>query len=163
MSSGNMANNKIYFKEIIKKMPPNPADSWYYIDFPENAHESFGKRGFIKVKGHINEKPFKSNLFPKGNGFHAMTLPLKLQKELGVKLNEEISVSLEEDFEERIIPMPVELQETIDFDEEFAVLYQQLSASKQKDYRTWIGSAKQTETRIKRIVELAERLRKQQK
>lgn len=158
-----MPSKIIHFKEIIRKMPPNPAGSWNYIDFPENVHELFGKKGFVKVKGYINNKAFKSNLFPKGNGFHAMTLPLKLQKELGVKLNEEISVSIEEDFEERIIPMPVELQEAIDFDEEFATLYQQLSASKQKDYRLWISSAKQTETRIKRVVELAERLRKPQK
>ncbi|WP_421771395.1 YdeI/OmpD-associated family protein [Emticicia sp.] len=158
-----MPNKVIHFKEIIKKMPPNPAGSWHYVDFPENAHDIFGKKGFIKVKGSINDKPFKSNLFPKGNGFHAMTLPLKLQKELGVKLHDEISVALEEDFEERIISMPIELQEAIDFDEEFATLFQQLSASKQKDYRHWIDSAKQTETRIKRVVELAERLRKTNK
>ncbi len=144
-------------------MPPNPAGSWHYVDFPEDAFEIFGKKGFIKVKGGINDKPFKSNLFPKGNGFHAMSLPLKLQKELGVKLHDEISITIEEDFVERIVSMPIELQEAIDFDEEFATLFQQLSASKQKDYRLWIGSAKQTETRIKRVVELAERLRKPNK
>ena len=76
-----MPSKVIHFKEIIQKMPPSTMGSWHYIDFPEDAYEVFGKRNFIKVKGFINEKPFKSNLFPKGNGLHAITIPLKLQKE----------------------------------------------------------------------------------
>ncbi len=153
----------VHFKEIIKKMPPNPAGSWHYFDFPENAYEIFGKRGFVKVKGSINNKPFKSNLFPKGNGLHAITIPLKLQKELRVKLNDVITVSLEEDFEERIVEMPAELQEAIDFDDEMAALFNALSPSNQKNYKVWINGGKQIETRIKRVVELFERLRKKQK
>ena len=158
-----MSSKIVHFKEIIKKMPPNPAGSWYYINFPENAYEIFGKRGFVKVQGTINNKPFKSNLFPKGNGFHAITIPLKLQKELRVKLNDEINVSLEEDFEERMVLMPTELQEAIDFDDEIAALFNALSPSNQKNYKVWINSGKQVETRIKRVVELFERLRKRQK
>ncbi|AFK04786.1 protein of unknown function DUF1905 [Emticicia oligotrophica DSM 17448] len=155
-----MSNKVIVFREVIKKMPPNPAGSWHYVDFHEDAFEIFGKRGFIKVKGLINNKPFKSNLFPKGAGQHALTLPIKLQKDLGIKLHDEILISLEEDFEERIVPMPTELQEALDFDEEMTSLYNQLSASRQKDYRRWIDSGKLPETRIKRIIELFERLRK---
>ena len=158
-----MLSKIVHFKEIIKKMPPNPAGSWHYFDFPENAYEIFGKRGFVKVKGSINNKPFKSNLFPKGNGLHAITIPLKLQKELRVKLNDEINVSLEEDFEERIVEMPTELQEAIDFDDEIAALFNALSPSNQKNYKVWINGGKQIETRIKRVVELFERLRKRQK
>lgn len=158
-----MSSKIVHFKEIIKKMPPNPAGAWHYFDFPENAYEIFGKRGFVKVKGSINNKPFKSNLFPKGNGLHAVTIPLKLQKELRVKLNDEINVSLEEDFEERTVEMPTELQEAIDFDNEFAALFNALSPSNQKNYKVWINGGKQIETRIKRVVELFEKLRKKQK
>ena len=155
-----MPSKVVHFKEIIKKMPPNPGGSWNYINFPEDAYAIFGKRGFVKVKGFINDKPFKSNLFPKGNGFHAITIPLKLQKQLGVKLNDEITISVEEDFEERIVEMPTELQEAIDFDDEMAELFNKLSPSNQKNYKIWINGGKQIETRIKRVVELFERLRK---
>ncbi|WP_435355586.1 DUF1905 domain-containing protein [Emticicia sp. SJ17W-69] len=158
-----MPNDIIHFKEIIKKMPPNPAGAWHYIDFPENAYEVFGRRNFVKVKGFINGKPFKSNLFPKGNALHAITIPLKLQKELGVKLNDEITVSIEEDFEVVIVPMPVELQEALDFDEEMAELFFKQSKSVQKFQKIWINDGKQIETRINRVVALSEKLRKKRK
>ena len=155
-----MPNKVIHFKEIIKKMPPSAIGSWHYIDFPEDAYEVFGKRNFVKVKGFINDKPFKSNLFPKGNGLHAITIPLKLQRELGVKLHEEITLSVEEDFEVVVVPMPAELQEALDFDEEMAELFYKQTASVQKFQKIYINDGKQIETRINRVVWLFEKLRK---
>lgn len=158
-----MLKKVVHFKEIIKKMPPNPAGAWHYIDFQGDAYEVFGKRNFVKVKGFINDKPFKSNLFPKGNGLHAITIPLKLQKELGVKLHDEITLSVEEDFEIVPVPMPVELQEALDFDEEMAELFFKQTASVQKFQKIWINDGKQIETRINRVVSLSEKLRKVRK
>ncbi|GAB2617866.1 hypothetical protein GCM10027035_12550 [Emticicia sediminis] len=155
-----MSSKVIHFKEIIKKMLPNPAGSWHYVDFPENAFEVFGKRGHIKVKGFINNQPFKSNLFPTGNGHHIITIPLKLQKQLGIKLHQEIGLSIEEDFEEVIVEMPIELQEALDFDEEMAELFNKLSPANQKYQKMWVNSGKHTETRISRVVKIFERLRK---
>jgi antitoxin component of MazEF toxin-antitoxin module len=155
-----MTQKVIHFKEVIKKMPPNTIGSWHYIDFPEDAYEVFGKRNFVKVKGFINDKPFKSNLFPKGNGLHAITIPLKLQKVLGVKLHDEITLSVEEDFEIVVVPMPAELQEALDFDEEMAELFFKQSASVQKFQKIYINDGKQIETRINRVVWLFEKLRK---
>jgi antitoxin component of MazEF toxin-antitoxin module len=155
-----MPSKVIHFKEIIKKMPPNPAGAWHYIDFPENVHEVFGKRNFIKVKGFINDKPFKSNLFPKGNGLHAITIPLKLQKQLGVKLHDEIMLSVEENFEVIIVSMPKELQEALDFDEEMSELFFKQTPSVQKFQKIWINDGKHIETRINRVVQLFEKLRK---
>jgi antitoxin component of MazEF toxin-antitoxin module len=155
-----MPKKVIHFKEVIKKMPPNTIGSWHYIDFPEDAYEVFGKRNFVKVKGFINDKPFKSNLFPKGNGLHAITIPLKLQKVLGVKLHDEITLSVEEDFEIVVVPMPAELQEALDFDEEMAELFFKQSASVQKFQKIYINDGKQIETRINRVVWLFEKLRK---
>lgn len=155
-----MPNKVIHFKEIIKKMPANPAGAWHYIDFPEDVYEVFGKRSFLKVKGFINDKPFKSNLFPKGNGLHAITIPLKLQKQLGIKLHDEIRLSVEEDFEVIIVPMPAELQEALDFDEEMAELFFKQTASVQKFQKIYINDGKQIETRINRVVWLFEKLRK---
>jgi hypothetical protein len=155
-----MSNKVIHFKEIIKKMPPNPAGSWHYVDFPENAFEVFGKRGHIKIKGFINNQPFKSNLFPTGNGHHLITIPLKLQKQFGIKLHQEIGLSIEEDFDEVIVEMPLELQEALDFDEEMAELFNKLSPANQKYQKMWVNSGKHTETRISRVVKIFDRLRK---
>jgi bifunctional DNA-binding transcriptional regulator/antitoxin component of YhaV-PrlF toxin-antitoxin module len=154
-----MSNKIVHFKEIIKKMPPNSLGSWHYVDFPENAFDIFGKRGYIRIKGLINNRPFKSNLFPTGNGHHIITIPLKLQKQLGIKLHQEIELSVEEDFEEIIVEMPVELQEALDFDEEMAELFNKLSPANQKYQKKWINSGKHIETRINRVVKIFERLR----
>jgi hypothetical protein len=155
-----MPSKIIHFKAIIKKMPPNPMGSWHYIDFPENAFDIFGKRGFIRIKGFINNKPFKSSLFPKGNQLHAMSISLKLQKQIGIRPNDEITLSIEEDFEVQIIEMPIELQEALDFDEEMADLFGKLSPSNQKYYKIWVNSGKHIDTRINRVVTIFERLRK---
>jgi hypothetical protein len=155
-----MPNKVIHFNAIIKKMHPSSMGSWHYIDFPENAFEIFGKRGFIRIQGFINEKPFKSSLFPKGNSLHAMSISLKLQKQLGIKPNDEIRVSIEEDFEVQIVEMPIELEEALDFDEEMSELFGKLSPSNQKYYKLWVGEGKHIETRINRVVTIFERLRR---
>jgi len=158
-----MPSKVIHFKEIIQKMPPRSMGAWHFIDFPENAYEVFGKRNFVKVKGFINDKPFKSNLFPKGNGQHAITIPLKLQKQLGVKLHDEITLSVEEDFEIIPVSMPTELQEALDFDEEMSELFFKQTPSVQKFQKIWINDGKHIETRINRVVTLSEKLRKGRK
>jgi Domain of unknown function (DUF1905)/Bacteriocin-protection, YdeI or OmpD-Associated len=155
-----MPNSVVHFTEIIKKMPPNPAGSWYYVDFPHDAFEAFGKRGFVRVKGFVNEVPFNGSLFPKGGGVHFLLINQKFQKQINVGFGDEIRVSIEEDFEVKIIEMPAELQEALDFDEEMAELFNKLSASNQKNYKIWINSGKQIETRIKRVITVFERLRK---
>ncbi len=158
-----MENKVIHFTATIKKMPPSQSGAWHYVDVDEDIEAIFGRKGFIRIKGFINQKPFQSTLFPKGGGQHAMTISLKLQKELGVKLHDEITVSLEENFEEVIAEMPIELQEALDFDEEINEFFGRLSAANQKYYKIWIGSGKHLETRINRVVTLAERLRKNQR
>ena len=155
-----MESKVIHFTEIIKKMPPKQSGAWHYVDVDEDIEAIFGRKGFIWIKGFINQKPFQSTLFPKGGGQHAMTISLKLQKELGVKLHDEITVSLEENFEEIIAEMPIELQEALDFDDEMNDLFGKLSASNQKYYKIWIGGGKHIETRINRVVTLFERLQK---
>jgi hypothetical protein len=155
-----MPNKVIHFKAIIKKIPTNSMGNWHYVDFPESAFDIFGKRGFIKIKGFIDEKTFKGSLFPKGNGLHAISISLKLQKQLGIKPNDEINISVEEDFEVIVVPMPAELQEAIDFDEEMAELFFKQTPSVQKFQKIWINNGKQEETRINRVITLFERLRK---
>jgi len=155
-----MSNKIIHFKETIKKSLLAPGGSWHFVDFPENTFEVFGRRGHIRIKGLINNQAFYGNLFPVGSGRHIITIPLKLQKQIGIKLHQEISLSIEEDFEEIFIEMPVELKEALDFDEEMAELFNKLSPANQKYQKMWVNSGKLTETRIKRVVKIFEKLSK---
>lgn len=70
-----------------------------------------------------------------------------------------VEVELREDTSEFGYPVPEEWQAILDFDEEAAVVFTQLSPGKQRSILHMVASAKREETRITRALKIAENLK----
>ncbi len=69
------------------------------------------------------------------------------------------SVKTETPVRNRVVPMPVELEQSLAQHPDAFENFSKLASSYQKNFKLWIGSAKKPETRLKRAKEAIELLR----
>ena len=160
--AGSKAASTIRFSAALFR--PAGADkgaSWTFLTLPKAASAKLSSRGQVTVEGTLNGFPFRATLDPDGQGGHWLKVDDKMRKAAGLRDAARPSragdlVSLE------IVPLPPtdEPEPTVPAD-----LHKALAAAAAKaravraditpiarrDWIQWIVSAKQAETRARRI------------
>jgi len=115
-----------------------------FVEVPFDVEKAFGSKR-PKVKVMIEGVPYRGTL-------------VRMKSE-----NHLFQVSVELDVEERVAVVPAELKRSLKSDKEAKSIFEKLSYTHQKEYVTWIEDAKKDETRIRRISQTLELLKKRKK
>src|SRR5215469_14536510 len=83
--------------------------NWTIIRVPFDVAKLWGKRGQLRVKGEINGFPFRTSLFPTGNGSHILMVNKKMQRGGSTTSGLTARFRLQPDIEPRVVAEPVEL------------------------------------------------------
>lgn len=129
--------------------------TWMYVKVPFAAEKIFGRGGQIKVKGAINDVPFRSSLMPDGDGSHFLVISKFVRDKAKIKVGDRIQVFVEPDGEPRAIEAPPDLAKTLSKIKEAKAAWDSLSYSHRKAFVEWIVSAKKDETRKSRVEKAA--------
>jgi uncharacterized protein YdeI (YjbR/CyaY-like superfamily) len=132
--------------------------NWTIIRVPFDVAKLWGVRGQLRVKGEMNGFPFRTSLFPTGNGTHMMMVNKKMQAGGKAAPGSKAHFRLEPDAEKREIQQPPELARALRQSKPLLKYYEALSYSMRHEIAKWIAAAKHTETRQRRGEEMAERL-----
>jgi uncharacterized protein YdeI (YjbR/CyaY-like superfamily) len=132
--------------------------NWVIIRIPFDAAKIFGVRGQIKVKGTINGYPFRSSLFPTGEGGHILLVNKRMQKQGRVTAGANAGFEIELDSEERVATIPEPLERILAEDRPFRRWYDQLNHSTRSEIAKWVNEPKSAEARGRRSEQIAERL-----
>ena len=137
------------FEAVLVK--PEGVGTWTFLGIPIEVSAMFGSKGQVKVKGTINGYPFRSTALPMGDGSHYLVVGKDIRDHIAVAQGDLVKVVLELDSEVRRITVPDDFLRAMDGQPQARQIFDRLSYSHQKEYVNWILSAKQTETRQRRV------------
>lgn len=143
----------------IKKIEDKDAS---YIEIPFDVDQVFGGKR-VKVKATFDGYEYRGSIVRMGTPCYILGITKEIRNAIGKTFGDEIIVTVEKDEEERTLEIPAALLEVIQQEEEVKEFWESLSFSMKKKYVTWIMSAKKEETKEKRLLVVAEKLRNKEK
>jgi len=137
----------------------------YCVDVPKNiTSELIVKKGYIKIKGIVNEFPFKKNLVPVKFGLYRLFVNVPTLKGANTSVGKIANFEIEQDFEVEIkeYPVPKMLTEQLRkrklFDD-----FSNLSKSRKKVILKYMSFIKTEKTLMKNIKKLIIQLENKEK
>lgn len=132
--------------------------AWSYVEFPHDVEKLFGKKGNVRVKGTINGVAVDRALMPTKSGYHIIILGGDIRRAAKIKkVGQLVQVEVWLNTEPTKMDIPEELADTLDFIPEMKAAWDKLNPGMQRNMCYWVGTAKTTATRAKRVAELLRR------
>jgi hypothetical protein len=123
--------------------------SWTLLTLPKSASAKLPSRGMTMVEGTINGFPFRAALKPNGKGSHRLTVNKAILDAMGV--DDTVMVEITRAGEEPEIRVPMDLRKALAAAPLAQVGWEDITPMARRDWIFSISSAKQPETRRRRI------------
>ena len=144
------------FKATLE--PDGTPLNWVIVRIPFDVARVWGARGRMKVKGEINGFPFRTSLFPNGEGKHFLLVNKRMQSGAEAGIGTTARFQLEPDTAERIIAVPEELERALSEVRSLRRWFDQLTYSTRKYLVDQVTAVKGAGARKRRADQIAERL-----
>ena len=144
---------KIRFKaKLYRPVESEKGDSWTFLTLPKKASAKLPSRGMTAIEGTINGAPFQTTLEPDGQKSHWLKVDRKLSEAAGAHAGDVITLEISPAAEEPEPKVPADLRKALAVAAPRArALWLDITPNARRDWIHWIISAKQPETRARRI------------
>ena len=148
-----MTNTMIRFKaKLLRPAESEKGDSWTFLILPKNASAKLPSRGMTAIEGTLNGFPFQAVLEPDGQKSHWLKVDRKLSKSSGAEAGDTVTLKIAPALEELEPTVPADLRKALAAAAPKAIkLWSDITPIARRDWIHWIISAKQEETRARRI------------
>jgi hypothetical protein len=127
-------------------------DSWTFLILPKNASAKLPSRGITAIEGTINGCAFQAVLEPDGQKSHWLKVQRKLSEAAGTKAGDVVTLEIAPAAKEPEPEVPADLRKALAAAAPKArKLWSDITPNARRDWIHWITSAKQSETRARRI------------
>ena len=147
------AASKIRFKaKLFRPAESEKAGSWTFLILPKNASAKLPSRGMTPIEGTINGFAFQATLEPDGQKSHWLKVDRKLCEAAGADAGDIVTLEIAPAGKETEREMPPDLKKALAAAAPKArTLWSDIAPNARRDWIHWITSAKQPETRTRRI------------
>ena len=148
-----MTKTTIRFKaKLFRPAESEKADSWTFLVLPKNASAKLPSRGMTAIEGTINGCPFQAVLEPDGQRSHWLKVERKLSEATGAEAGDVVTLEIAPAAEEPEPTIPGDLRKALAAaTPKTRKLWSDITTNARRDWIHWITSAKQPETRARRI------------
>jgi hypothetical protein len=127
------------------------ADSWNFLILPKNASAKLPSRGMTAIEGTINGFPFQATLEPDGQKSHWLKVNRKLSKSAGADAGDIVTLEIAPAGKDTEPEVPTDLRKALAAAPKARALWSDITPIARRDWIQWVTSAKQPETRTRRI------------
>lgn len=155
-----MAEIEVSTFETKLLCPANPGkdDSWAFLVLPKAASDQLPRRGRTSVEGTINGYPFRATLDPDGQLSHWLKVSKELQEAAAASPGDMVLVQVSPADPEPEPQLPDDLQEVLAASPAAKATWEDTTTIARLDWIHWIESAKQAQTRKRRVDNACEML-----
>ena len=143
----------IRFKaKLFRPAESENAGSWTFVVLPKNASARLPSRGMTAIEGTINGFAFQAMLEPDGQKSHWLKVDRKLSEAAGAEAGDIATLEITPAAKETEPEVPEDLRKALVAAAPKArALWSDITPNARRDWIHWISSAKQAETRARRI------------
>lgn len=153
--------SKIRFHaKLFRPAATAKAVSWTFLTLPKEASAQLPSRGQTTVEGALNGFPFRATLEPDGQGGHWLKVDRKLREAAGAEAGDIVTLAIAPVAVEPEPRVPDDLRKALAAAPKARELWSDITPVARRDFIHWIASAKQPETRARRIVNACDMLAK---
>ena len=139
----------IRFKARLLR-PEKPAKAAFLV-LPAAASARLRTRSAVTVEGTINGQAFRAVLQPDGQRGHWLSVTAAMLKAAAARAGDEVAVELAESATQIETRVPTDLRKALAAAPKAKALWSDITPTARRDWIQWIVSAKQAETRARRI------------
>lgn len=145
-------NTKSRFSaQILRPKERGNGDTWAFVVLPKQASARLARRGRTTIEGTLNGKEFKALLEPDGQRSHWLRIEGKLLKEAGAVVGDVARFEIRAADEELEPEVPADVRKALKASPDAKATWEGTTTIARIDWIHWITSAKQVQTRKKRI------------
>jgi hypothetical protein len=134
--------------------------AWTFLRLPAAASKALPSRGQVSIDGTMNGIGFSATLEPDGEGGHWMKVDRKLREAAGAGVGDVVTLEISPSEVEPEPRVPTDLRQALSGDAQASTAWKGLTPAARRDFVHWIVSAKQAETRARRIATACDMLNK---
>jgi hypothetical protein len=144
--------SKIHFKaKLLQPAQTAKGSSWTFLVLPRSASAKLPSRGMTTVHGSINGHDFQATLEPDGQKSHWLKVSGKLRKAAGIEIGDVVELRISPVGTEPEPRVPADLRRALAAAPKARTLWSDITPVSRRDWIQWITSAKQAETRVRRV------------
>jgi hypothetical protein len=143
---------KIRFKAKLLRPEAGKGDSWTFLILPKNASAKLPTRGMTAIEGTVNGHAFEATLQPDGQKSHWLKVDRNLRETVGAKTGDIVSLEITPAAKSPEPVVPADLRNALAAgDPKTRAVWSDITLNARRDWIHWVNSAKQEETRARRI------------
>ena len=128
------------------------ADTWTFLILPKNASAKLPSRSVTAIEGTINSVPFQATLEPDGQKSHWLKVDRKLREAADAQVGDVVILEIAPAAKETEPTVPPDLRKALaTAAPKTRTVWSDITPNARRDWIHWISSAKQAETRTRRI------------
>jgi len=144
--------SKIRFKaKLLRPAEAAKGASWTFLVLPGNASAKLPTRGMTAIAGTINGHPFQATLEPDGRKSPWLKVNKKMREVAGAEPGDLVSLEIMPVEKEPEPQVPADLRQELAAVPKARLVWSDITPVARRDWIHWITSAKQSETRARRV------------
>ena len=143
---------QIRFKaRLLRPDTAGKSAPWTFLVLPKGASAKLPTRNKTTVKGTLNGQPFRATLEPDGQRSHWLKVNQKLREAARASAGDVVTLEIAPAGAEAESRMPADLRRALAAAPKARALWTDITPIARRDWIQWITTAKQAETRARRV------------